>query len=89
MVLHAYSSYAKYAWGANEHRPVSKTAHTANVFGTISLGITIIDSLDTIYMADLKQFYQKSKDWIETQFNPSLVGFIFRILLLLSQICLF
>ncbi len=87
MVLHAYSGYAKYAWGANEHRPISKIAHTANVFGSVSLGITIIDSLDTVYLADLKQFYQKSRDWIETQFNPNVVGVIFRVVL--SQIYLF
>jgi len=74
MLLHAFSSYTKYAWGSNEHRPISKTSHSANVFGSDRLGITIIDSLDTLYMADLKQFYQKSRDWIETQFNPNVVG---------------
>jgi mannosyl-oligosaccharide alpha-1,2-mannosidase len=73
MLLHAYSNYAKYAWGANEHRPKSKTAHSANVFGSNTLGITIIDSLDTLYLADLKQFYQKSREWVETQFNPNVV----------------
>ncbi|CAF0851292.1 unnamed protein product [Adineta steineri] len=71
MVVHAYSNYAKYAWGANEHRPITKTSHSANVFGTEKLGITIIDSLDTIYLADLKEFVQKSRDWIETEFNPN------------------
>jgi mannosyl-oligosaccharide alpha-1,2-mannosidase len=74
MVLHAYSNYAKYAWGANEHRPISKTSHAANVFGSNSLGIAIIDSLDTIYLADLKQLYQKSKEWVETSFNPNVVS---------------
>lgn len=69
MILHAYSNYAKYGWGSNEHRPISKTGHGANVFGSNTLGITIIDSLDTVYLADLKDFYQKSRQWIETQFN--------------------
>ena len=77
MILHAYSGYAKHGWGANEHRPISKTSHTANVFGTQTLGIAIIDSLDTIYLADLKQFLQKSREWVETQFNPNVVGDIF------------
>jgi len=77
MILHAYSGYAKYGWGGNEHRPISKTPHTANVFGTVTLGVTIIDSLDTIYLADLKQLYQKSKEWIETKFNPDVVSVIF------------
>ncbi|CAF4340933.1 unnamed protein product [Rotaria socialis] len=71
MVFHSYSNYAKYAWGANEHRPISKTGHSANIFGSSPLGISIIDSIDTIYLADLKEFYQKSRDWIETKFNPN------------------
>lgn len=75
MVLHAYSGYSKYAWGQNEHRPMSKTGHSANVFGSHSLGITIIDSLDTIFLAELKDSYQKSREWIETQFNPNVVRF--------------
>ena len=73
MILHAYSGYAKHAWGANEHRPISKTGHSANVFGSHSLGIAIIDSLDTIYLADLKEFLQKSREWIETKFDPKVV----------------
>ena len=73
MIFHAYSNYAKYAWGANEHRPKSKTPHSANVFGSQTLGINIIDSLDTLYLADLKQFYQKSREWVDTQFNIDVV----------------
>ncbi|CAF3322865.1 unnamed protein product [Rotaria sp. Silwood2] len=73
MIYHAYSNYAKYAWGANEHRPISKTSHSANIFGSSALGISIIDSIDTIYLADIKEFYQKSRDWIETKFDPNLV----------------
>jgi mannosyl-oligosaccharide alpha-1,2-mannosidase len=86
MVQHAYSGYAKYGWGANEHRPISKTGHSANVFGSNTLGITIIDSLDTIYLADLKTFYQKSREWIETQFNPNVVRLISLTLLSSSKI---
>lgn len=74
MLVHAFSNYDKYAWGANEHRPISKVAHSANVFGSDKLGITIIDSLDTLYLADLKQLYEKSRQWIDTQFNPDVVG---------------
>jgi mannosyl-oligosaccharide alpha-1,2-mannosidase len=69
MVVHAFANYAKYAWGANEHRPISKTGHGANIFGSNTLGITIIDSLDTIYLAGLNEFYVKSRDWIATQFQ--------------------
>ncbi|CAF1130567.1 unnamed protein product [Rotaria sordida] len=74
MINHAYSNYAKYAWGANEHRSISKTSHSANIFGSSPLGISIIDSIDTIYLADLKEFYQKSRDWIETKFDPNVAS---------------
>ena len=73
MVYHAFSNYAKYAWGANEHRPISKTSHSANVFGSDKLGISIIDSLDTLYLAELKELYDKSRDWIEKEFNINVV----------------
>lgn len=69
MIYHAYSNYAKYAWAANEHRPISKQRHSANVFGSNSLGINIIDSLDTIYLAELKDLYSKSRQWIESEFR--------------------
>lgn len=73
MIYHSYSNYVKYGWGANEHRPISKTGHGANVFGSNSLGITIIDSLDTIYLADFKDLYLKSREWIENQFKVDVV----------------
>lgn len=73
MIYHAYSNYAKYAWAANEHRPISKQRHSANVFGSNSLGINIIDSLDTIYLAELKDLYSKSRQWIESEFRVDVV----------------
>ena len=73
MIVHAFVNYAKYAWGANEHRPISKTSHSANIFGSNSLGVTIIDSLDTLYLAELQELYQQSREWVENKFNPNVV----------------
>ena len=77
MIVHAFANYAKYAWGANEHRPISKTSHSANIFGSNSLGVTIVDSLDTLYLAELKELYQKSREWVENKFNPNVVCWSF------------
>ena len=42
MMLHAWDSYVKYAWGKNELRPVSMRGHSASIFGSASMGATIV-----------------------------------------------
>ncbi|CAF0843379.1 unnamed protein product [Didymodactylos carnosus] len=73
MLYHSFTNYAKYAWGANEYRPISKQTHTTDIFGNQSLGITIIDSIDTLYIAKLDVEYRKARNWIEKQFNPNVM----------------
>ncbi|CAF0791171.1 unnamed protein product [Didymodactylos carnosus] len=74
MLYHSFSNYEKYAWGANEYRPISKVGHSANIFGTSNIGITIIDSLDTLHIAKLDKEYQKAREWIDKQFNPNVAN---------------
>lgn len=45
---HAWTGYKKYAWGHDHLRPISLTYHD-----WFHLGLTIIDSLDTLYMMNL------------------------------------
>lgn len=47
MMKFAWDSYARYAWGYNELRPITKVGHTGSVFGQAPLGATIVDALDT------------------------------------------
>jgi len=47
---HSWQAYHKYAWGHDELAPVSKS-HT-EWFG---LGLTIVDSLDTMYIMGFKE----------------------------------
>lgn len=47
---HAWKAYKKYAWGQDELLPMSRTHHTW--FG---VGLTLIDSLDTMYIMGLKE----------------------------------
>lgn len=47
---HAWKGYKEYAWGYDNLRPISKLS--TNWFG---LGLTIVDSLDTIYIMDLQE----------------------------------
>lgn len=58
--LHAFRSYEKDVWGHDELRPKS---HTYNDW--LDMGLSIVDSIDTMYLMGLKQEYEKSRAWIE------------------------
>jgi len=64
MMKHAWDGYVKYAWGKNEVRPISLRGHSASIFGSASMGATIIDALDTLYIMGMKDEYDKARDWV-------------------------
>ncbi|XP_058068123.1 mannosyl-oligosaccharide 1,2-alpha-mannosidase MNS1-like [Magnolia sinica] len=59
-MLHAWTSYEKYAWGQDELQPQTKDG--VNSFG--GLGATVVDSLDTLYIMGLHQQFQKAREWV-------------------------
>ncbi|KAL4272356.1 hypothetical protein GQ457_13G018780 [Hibiscus cannabinus] len=59
-MVHAWSSYEKYAWGNDELQPQSKNG--VDSFG--GLGATLIDALDTLYIMDLEEQFQKAREWV-------------------------
>lgn len=59
-MLHAWSSYEKYAWGNDELQP--QTRQGVNSFG--GLGATLVDSLDTLYIMGLKEEFQRAREWV-------------------------
>lgn len=59
-MVHAWSSYEKYAWGHDELQPQSKNG--VDSFG--GLGATLIDSLDTLYIMGLDDEFQRARDWV-------------------------
>lgn len=56
---HSWQAYRKYAWGHDELAPVSKTY--SEWFG---LGLTIVDSLDTMYIMGFKEEFQEARNWV-------------------------
>uniref|UniRef100_A0A0D6QXY9 alpha-1,2-Mannosidase n=1 Tax=Araucaria cunninghamii TaxID=56994 RepID=A0A0D6QXY9_ARACU len=73
-MLHAWTSYEKYAWGFDELQPQSRRG--VNNFG--GLGATIIDSLDTLYIMGLNEQFQKAKSWITSlDFNKGVDTSVF------------
>ncbi|CAH2036410.1 unnamed protein product [Thlaspi arvense] len=64
-MIHAWSSYEKYAWGKDELQP--RTKDGADSFG--GLGATMIDSLDTLYIMGLDEQFQKAREWVATSLD--------------------
>ncbi|CAG8559078.1 6786_t:CDS:1, partial [Acaulospora colombiana] len=70
--LHAWRGYTKYAWGYDELRPVSNGSN--NNFN--GWGATIVDSLDTMWIMDLKDEFNKSRDFVSKVDFSTSDGFI-------------
>ncbi|KHJ90241.1 glycosyl hydrolase family 47 [Oesophagostomum dentatum] len=71
MTKFAWDNYRKYAWGANELRPVSKRGHSGSVFGAGEIGATIVDAIDTLWIMGLKEEYEQARSWILNSLNFS------------------
>lgn len=76
MMLHAWTSYEKHAWGRNELRPLSRHGFDSNIFGSIPLGATIIDSLDTLHLMGLNEQFDKARNWVQNSFHLDIVRFL-------------
>lgn len=73
MMRFAWQSYRRYAMGKNELRPLTKDGYEGNMFGGLS-GATVIDSLDTLYLMELKEEFQEAKAWVEENFHLNVVS---------------
>jgi mannosyl-oligosaccharide alpha-1,2-mannosidase len=63
-MAHAFNNYAKYAWGHDELKPLSKTPHDWVTGGT---GLTIIDGIDTLYIMGLEEEYAASLRYVQQE----------------------
>ncbi|RWS25750.1 endoplasmic reticulum mannosyl-oligosaccharide 1:2-alpha-mannosidase-like protein, partial [Leptotrombidium deliense] len=68
---HTWMGYTKYAWGDDNLKPISKTSHTW--FG---LGLTIVDSLDTLLLMGLEKEYNESLDWVRRRFTTDVNRYV-------------
>lgn len=59
---HAWGAYKKYAWGKDELKPVSKTSND-----WFNLGLTLIDSLDTMWLMGLKDEFDEAREWVQSE----------------------
>lgn len=61
MMRHAWTNYAKYAMGMDELCPISQTGK--NWMTPSGLAATIVDSLDTLWIMDLKEEFREAADY--------------------------
>ncbi|XP_050425753.1 endoplasmic reticulum mannosyl-oligosaccharide 1,2-alpha-mannosidase [Adelges cooleyi] len=61
---HAWSGYRKYAWGHDHVKPISKRYQD-----WFNLGLTIVDSLDTLWIMNMKKEFDEAREWVSTKFS--------------------
>ncbi|KAK9500040.1 hypothetical protein O3M35_001382 [Rhynocoris fuscipes] len=61
---HAWKGYVKFAWGHDHLKPISQRPHD-----WFKLGLSIVDSLDTMYLMGLKKELSDAKEWITNGLN--------------------
>lgn len=69
MMEKAWNGYVQHSWGQNELKPISKMGHSASIFGSQSMGATIVDALDTLYIMGFEEEFKKARDWIATSLS--------------------
>ncbi|CAG7826938.1 unnamed protein product [Allacma fusca] len=62
--LHAWNGYRTYAWGRDNLKPLSQSGSD-----WFALGLTLIDSLDTMYIMGFQREYFEARDWVEDSLN--------------------
>ena len=69
MMKVAWEGYRKYAWGANELKPISKHRHSSNIFGNADTGATIVDALDTLWIMGMHDEFKQGQEWVFANLN--------------------
>jgi hypothetical protein len=65
-LLHAYRSYEKVCFGQDELLP-----RTNSCGNWIGLGLTIVDSLDVLYITGCTAEYERARAWVADKLNPA------------------
>lgn len=62
----AYSNYERLAFGLDELKPVSGSGH--NWVRPSGMGMTLVDSLDTMFIMGLSKEFERATDWVANKF---------------------
>lgn len=61
---HAWKAYKMYAWGKDELKPISRKSND-----WFNLGLTLVDSLDTMWLMGLKEEFDEAREWVQDEMN--------------------
>ena len=61
---HAWMGYTKFAWGKDELAPISKRG-----ISSFHMGLTIIDSLDTLWLMGMREEFVMARNWVANSLN--------------------
>lgn len=61
---HAWKGYREHAWGKDTLKPISQGHED-----WLELGVTLIDSLDTMYMMGLREEFQEAREWVSASLD--------------------
>jgi len=67
---HAWEGYRMYAWGKDELKPLSKRG--LDNWG--GMGVTLVDSLSTLWLMDMKDEFWEASDWVRNHWMLDNVG---------------
>lgn len=62
--VHAWRAYRTYAWGKDELKPVSRSSRE-----WLNLGLTLVDSLDTMWLMGLREEFDEAQKWVEEEMS--------------------
>ncbi|GAA5913944.1 glycoside hydrolase family 47 protein [Sporobolomyces salmoneus] len=65
----SYRAYEEHAFGFDDFHPISKTGSNMSPKGPI--GYFLIDSLDSLWIAGMKDEFQRARDWVATELDFS------------------
>ncbi|KAJ9448872.1 Mannosyl-oligosaccharide 1 [Diplonema papillatum] len=68
----SWEAYKTHAWGWDELMPLSKRGKNWGKGVTKSFGLTIHDSLSTLWLAGLTEEFDDAVEWIDTEFDVAL-----------------
>ncbi|GAA6025092.1 hypothetical protein JCM11491_004778 [Sporobolomyces phaffii] len=66
---HSYHAYEVHAFGFDDFHPISQRGSNMSPKGPI--GYFLIDSLDSLWIAGMKEEYQRARDWVATELDFS------------------
>lgn len=73
LYLEAWRAYRRYAWGADELRPVSRKG-SPFFLPHRSVGLTIFEAIDTLYLMGFDHEVGVARRWLVKEFDPAIDG---------------